>query len=302
MCTPATLPFVSVIIPVFNDAQRLRGCLEALVCQSYPRSCFEVVVVDNGSSDDPCAALAVLPTAQLANEARPGSYAARNVGLALAVGSILAFTDSDCVPEPDWIARGVARLHASPGCGLVAGGITLFFHDPLRPTATELYESVTAFPQQRYVERDHYGATANLFTRREVFDLVGSFDASLTSGGDREWGQRVYAAGLELIYADEVRVRHPARRSFGELAHKITRVTNGIERLRARRGGALPALTKALAKDLLPPARKIRGILTDRRLRGPAQRCQVIGVLLGLRYARAWARVRAHTGTLRHVR
>jgi glycosyltransferase involved in cell wall biosynthesis len=182
-------PFVSVIIPVFNDGERLRRCLLALGQQTYPRDRFEVVVVDNGSSEDVAAIVAGQAFVTLGHEARPGSYAARNTGLGLARGEVLAFTDSDCLPQPDWIAAGVARLAASPGCGLVAGKISVFFQDPQRPTATELYESLTAFQQHKYIERDHYGATANLFTRRDVFDVVGRFSDGLTSGGDREWGQ-----------------------------------------------------------------------------------------------------------------
>jgi glycosyltransferase involved in cell wall biosynthesis len=292
-------PLVSVIIPVYNDAARLRRCLLALAEQTYPR--YEVIVVDNGSADDVAAAVAGLPFVRLCAEARPGSYAARNAGLAQARGDLLAFTDSDCVPEPGWIAAGVARLQAAPGCGLVAGSIALFCAGP-RPTPVELYECLTAFPQQEYVERDHYGATANLFTTRAVMERVGPFAAALTSGGDREWGQRVHAAGLPLIYADEVRVGHPARRSFGELARKIARVTNGIERLRARQPGSFRPFARAVVKDLLPPAAKLGRIWRDRRLGGAATRAQVAGVLLGLRYARAWARVRARAGALAHLR
>lgn len=286
-------PFVSVIIPVFNDTARLRGCLDALARQTYPRARHEVVVVDNGSSDDVRAALGQVEGAIFAVERRPGSYAARNAGIAVARGEVLAFTDSDCLPQPDWIERGVARLLADPACGLVAGGITLFSHDPARPTAAELYERVTAFPQQKYVEKYHYGATANLFARRAVFARVGPFDAALASGGDREWGQRVHAAGLPLVYADEARVLHPARRTFAELSRKVARVTGGIEQLRARRPGSLRPFAKALLRDLLPPLGKIRGVWRDPRLAGAGQRLRVTGVLLALRYAQAWARLRA---------
>jgi glycosyltransferase involved in cell wall biosynthesis len=259
------------------------------------------LVIDNGSTDDLAAVIAGLAFVRLGVEPTPGSYAARNAGLALARGEVLAFTDSDCVPQPGWIDAGVARLQTRPGCGLVAGGITLFCTGP-RPTPAELYECLTAFPQQEYVERYHYGATANLFTTRAVMERVGPFAAALTSGGDREWGQRVHAAGLPLIYAEEVQVLHPARRSFGELASKIARVTNGIERLRARQPGSFLPFARAVLRDLLPPLPKIGRIWADRRLGGAVTRARVAGVLLGLRYARAWARVRARAGALGHLR
>ncbi len=288
-------PFVSVVIPVYNDAARLRRCLAALAAQSYPRGRYEAIVVDNGSSDGPDAAAAGLDFVVLAHEARPGSYAARNAGIALARGAVLAFTDADCVPEADWIARGVARLLADPPCDIAAGAVMLFVQDPARPTAAELYESLMAFPQQKYVEQERYGATANLFAWRRVAEQIGPFDAALASGGDREWGQRAHGAGLTLAYAEGARVGHPARRSFGELARKIVRVTGGIERLRARRRPSPMALAKAVARDLLPPPGRVRRIWADRRLRG-AQRLRVIAVLVGLRWAQAGARIGAHIG------
>jgi glycosyltransferase involved in cell wall biosynthesis len=287
-----TSPSVSVIIPVLNDSARLRRCLDALAAQSYPGDCYEVLVVDNGSQDDVAALVASYTIARFDREPRPGSYAARNRGLALARGEVLAFTDSDCVPRPDWLERGVGRLARHPECGLVGGAIDVFFQDPRRPTPTELYERLTAFPQQKYVETYHYAVTANMFTRRAIFERVGAFNGDLASGGDREWGQRVHAAGLPLVYADDVQIEHPARRRFGELATKIVRVTGGMEQLRAGRRGALAKVLRAAIKDMIPPADKIRGIWTDRRLAGASQRMKVTGVLLGLRYVQAWARLR----------
>lgn len=295
-------PFVSVIIPVFNDTERLGRCLVALEAQTFPRQQFEIIVVDNGSDHDVGAALGERENLIIAHEQRPGSYAARNAGLALAQGDVLAFTDSDCVPHPEWLARGVARLQANPEAGLVAGAINVFFQQANRPTAVELYESITAFPQHKYVAKYHYGATANVFAWRRVMDVIGPFNATLTSGGDREWGQRVYAAGLSLIYAEEVQVQHPARRSFDELSRKIVRVTGGMETLRREQPGSFASFAKDTVKDLLPPWSKIRGIWADKRLNSAAQRWQVTGVLLGLRYTQAWARVRARTGGLTHVR
>lgn len=295
-------PFVSVIVPVFNDPERLRLCLNALQHQSYQRDCYEIIVVDNGSREDIGAALGFPAGIQFVKEPQPGSYAARNTGVKMARGSVLAFTDADCIPHGEWIARGVARLQAHPEVGLVAGGIKVFFQDAERPTAVELYESITAFPQRKYVEEYHYGATANVFTWRRVMDKIGPFNAALISGGDREWGQRVYAAGLPLVYAEEVEIKHPARRSFEELSNKVVRVTKGMEALRRKQVGSFMPFAKDTVKDLLPPLGKIRGIWADARLHGTSQRCQVTGVMLSLRYAKAWARIRARAGGLEHVR
>src|SRR5262245_61424835 len=96
-----TPPFVSVIIPVFGDVEPLATCLDHLEHQTYSRACFEVIVADNGCPD---LARAVRGRdVRVVREPKPGSYAARNAGLAIAAGEIIAFTDADCLPSADWI-------------------------------------------------------------------------------------------------------------------------------------------------------------------------------------------------------
>jgi glycosyltransferase involved in cell wall biosynthesis len=234
---PATraqpMPGVSVVIPVFEHLERLGQALGAIEEQDYTGP-FEIVVVDNGA---PHVERIVRRAshARLVREPRPGSYAARNRGIAAARFEILAFTDADCIPDPHWLATGVRALLEHPSCGFVAGRIDLFVTDPERPTIAEIYESVAAFRQQAYVERSRFAASANLFTRRRVFERVGLFDDNLQSLGDCEWGRRVHAAGLSQHYVDQAAVAHPARRTVGELLRRARRITGGyynVSRLR----------------------------------------------------------------------
>lgn len=132
------LPFVSVIIPVLDDPVRLALCLQALEDQTYAADRYEVIVVDNGSVSDLAPVVVAFAHAQLAVEPRRGSYAARNMGIGLARGEVLAFTDSDCIPQPDWLEAGVARLMGAAGCGLVGGRVAIFARDERRPSAAEL--------------------------------------------------------------------------------------------------------------------------------------------------------------------
>jgi GT2 family glycosyltransferase len=229
-------PFVSVVIPVFDHAERLPACLAAIERQRYPPECYEVVLVDNGSREDLHAAAAGFPRVRIVEEAETGSYAARNRGLANARGNVLAFTDADCVPEPDWLAHGVRALLAAPGIGLVAGRIDLVFGDPRSPTAAELYESVASFRQRDYVERWGFGATANLFAFRHSFERAGPFDARLRSLGDREWGQRVCSTGLRPAYAHDAAVNHPARKTLAQLLRRTARMTGGFHALARTQG------------------------------------------------------------------
>ncbi|MEM9816514.1 MAG: glycosyltransferase [Cyanobacteria bacterium P01_D01_bin.6] len=230
-------PLVSVIIPVFNDTAGLQQCLVALDSQTYPQSRYEVIVIDNGS--DQIQAIESLVanhrTTRLVHESTPGSYAARNRGIAVATGEILAFTDADCIPNDDWLMTGVTTLTSISNCGLVAGRIKMLLQNPTRPTAVELYESIRALPQNEFVNQAHFGATANIFTYRQVFHTVGLFDSSLKSSGDLEWGQRVYAAGYQQVYAEACLVQHPTHTTLQSFCARARRLVGGHYDLQMKR-------------------------------------------------------------------
>jgi glycosyltransferase involved in cell wall biosynthesis len=256
-----TKPFVSVIIPVYNDAHRLALCLTALSSQTYPKSCYEVIVVDNGSLDNLEMVQRAFKNILFLKENRPGSYCARNRGIEAAKGEVLSFTDSDCIPAANWIESGVRKLLSSPKCGLVAGRIKLYFKDPKKQTPVEVYESIHAFDQKNMVENYHHGATANLFTYRQVIDDVGLFNADLKSGGDVEWGKRVFAHGYQQIYADDACVMHPARSEFREIYKKTTRVAGGLHDMGLRIDYDMKAAVVDLLKLFLSLAALMRRFL-----------------------------------------
>lgn len=294
--------FVSVIIPVFNDGERLRLCLAALAGQTYGRSRFEIIVVDNGSDDfeQIKAIVAAYDNAVLVVEPTPGSYAARNRGLGLATGEAIAFTDADCIPATDWLERGVARLRQETNCGQVVGRVNLFFADPKRPTAVELYESLTAFPQERLLRDQHGGATANVFTWRQVIDHVGPFDTRLKSNGDLEWGRRVLNAGFQQVYADEVQVDHPARRSLGELYRRTVRLAGGYYDVQLKQANSLAqrqrVFIQALLQNLVPPVFFVVNAFGDARLKSLDQKFKVSSVMVMVRYVSAWETLRIKFG------
>ncbi len=277
---------VSVIIPVYNDDRRLRVCLDCL--QAQPYSPFEVIVVDNGSDDLAAvtAAVEACPAARLVCESMPGSYAARNRGILEAKGEVLAFTDADCVPSVGWIAAGVAALRSQPNCGLAAGAIDVVMANPQHPV--ELFESVVALTQQKFVMQDHYGATANMFTWAAVFERVGWFDASLKSSGDVEWGQRVFAARYAQVYAEQARVQHPARSSFAQLARQASRHAGGFYDLRCRQAGSVwasnLAFFKLLGFHLMPPVRFALKVSEHPDLKGLWEKMKVVMTLAFVRW------------------
>ena len=185
--------FVSVIVPTYNDPDGLPRCLQALQGQSYPNHLYEIIVVDNGSCVDVEPIVKSFNKTRLLREEMPGSYAARNKGILNSKGCIFAFTDSDTIPSRDWLEKGIQHLYRTAGCGLVAGRIRIFFKKPNRPNPVELYESLVSHRQKEYVMDKKFGATANMFTFRSVFEKVGLFNTRLKSRGDLEWGQRVFS-------------------------------------------------------------------------------------------------------------
>jgi glycosyltransferase involved in cell wall biosynthesis len=297
-----TSSFVSIIIPVFNDAKRLKICLEALENQTYPKSLYEVIVVDNGSdpSQDIQGVVAQFGQAIASYESTPGSYAARNKGISLAKGEIIAFTDADCIPAANWIEQGVKNLRQIPNCGLVAGKIEIFFKNPQQLTTVELYESIMALPQKEFLEKHQYGATANVFTFRSVIDKVGCFDASLKSSGDVEWGQRVASFGYKQIYAEDTCVSHPARYSFNDLYKRTLRHAGGYYDLQIKKEKSFLERNKrfftSLAQDLTPPLMFAFNIFSDSRLKGFQQKLKVSLVLMFIRYVSAWEKLKLKFG------
>ncbi len=167
-------------------------------------------------------------------ELSPGSYAARNRGIAEAQGEVLVFLDADCVPAPGWLQAGIDCLQSHPDVDLVAGNIELTFATPQLSPA-ECFEKAFAFRQQQNVANG-VAVTANLFVRRRVFEEVGPFNAELMSGGDFEWTRRATSRGHRLLYCAEAVVRHPARASLSALAGKARRVTSGSQALYRERG------------------------------------------------------------------
>lgn len=294
-------PSVSVIVPVYNDVGRLRLCLDALMGQSLAPERWELLVVDNGSTEDVPAVVRGYPNARCLLETWPTSYAARNRGLAAARSEVLAFTDADAIPAPDWLERGLEAFVAEPDCGLVAGRVELCFQDPARPTAVELYESRTYLQQQK-LETTRFGATANLWTSRSVVERVGVFRADLKSAGDVEWGRRVHALGLRQIYAAQVLVRHPARRTLRELYRKTIRIEGGrFDLLGATRTGVQRA--KSLFQALRPPLRPCLRLWRDQSLPARRDRLKVVLLAVLVKYMRAAEHVRLQwTGRSRQFR
>lgn len=285
------VPFVSVIIPVYNDAERLCLCLEALEKQTYACDRYEVVVVDNASSEPVSEAVEHYPHASAEYEPRPGSYAARNRGIAVSRGEVLAFTDADCIPSERWIEEGVAGL-GSQHSTIIGGRIDVFPADAAHPNAVELYEMTYAFPQHQTV-KSGFSVTANLMTTREVMDEVGVFEAGFKSTGDKDWCIRAVNAGFKLSYCDRAVVLHPARRTLKEIHERHARFAGGhFDRSRSSRKEFNRARMRALMR-FKPPVRFAYDVISQEKPAGAGSKAKVIAVasFANWSYAIEWLRL-----------
>ncbi|MDA3878202.1 MAG: glycosyltransferase, partial [Halothiobacillus sp.] len=158
------IDYVSVIIPVYNDQIGVNACLAALAVQSYPKDRYEVIVVDNASKPSISVAPEYSFFTRLVVCHTQGSYAARNAGIAVAQGEVLAFTDADCVPERNWISTGVAALRGGEGDCVIGGEVALLL--PKRPTAVARYQHLEGFMQRENIEDRAFSVTANIFTSK----------------------------------------------------------------------------------------------------------------------------------------
>jgi glycosyltransferase involved in cell wall biosynthesis len=295
-------PFVSVIIPVYNDAKNLTYCLGALENQTYPENCYEVIVVDNDSDQKIDYLINQYPHSSLIEQKRPGSYAARNKGISIAKGEIIAFTDSDCIPFSDWIEKGVKDLLSSPNCGLLSGRIDLYFKSKNKMSAVEVYEKVNAFQQKNRIEMYNFGVTANLFTFKTVIDDVGHFKPNLKSGGDLEWGNRVYLLGYKQIYSENTCVLHPARNSFRQIFKKTKRVVGGLYDLNETKkymiNHIIKDLKKLLGSTLGLAKRFVLGLPPSEKFTSPKQKLQYLIVSFFIGSIKIYEKLRLSRGGL----
>jgi len=203
-------PLFTVIVPVFNDWEVLRHCLAALEVQSLPKDEFEVIVINNRPEPELPESMVLPQNVRLMHQPVPGSYAARNLGASAASGSILAFTDADCIPDPRWLEHARA-LFQDGDCDLIAGRVDIF-RQPHGSKTVYAYEKKYLFRQDENAEKGE-SVTANLFVKRHLFEAAGGFDASIKSMGDLEFTRRCTGAGSRMLYGEKVSIRHPARTS-----------------------------------------------------------------------------------------
>jgi len=279
-------PFISVVIPHLNQAEQLRNCLSSLKAQTLRADRFEIIVVDNGSKALPEAICGSFERVELLREPTPGPGPARNRGVQAARAPILAFIDADCLADRDWLATIAANFEEDGACQIIGGDVRIAYNDARRITMLEAYESIFAYRQQEYIERQGFSGTGNLAVRRSSYDAVGTF-AGKDIAEDREWGRRATGAGFTIRYVPEMLVFHPARTSFAELRAKWDRhVSHDFEECAQGGLGRLRWFVLAVAV-LGSPIFEIRRIACTPRVSRWRERLLAAIVLIRIRIYRA---------------
>jgi len=192
----------SVVIPAHNAESTLAACIEG--CLRQTESACEVIVVDDGSTDATGRVAQAFPVHYVRQDNR-GPAAARNRGAQEACGDVIAFTDADCVPDDQWLAKLAVGFDE----GVVAVGGAYGIVNPAHWLARMVHEEIAA--RHAHLEGDvDFLGSFNVAYRKAAFEAVGGFDASFrsASGEDNDLAYRLQDMGGRLRFTREAVVAH----------------------------------------------------------------------------------------------
>jgi lipopolysaccharide/colanic/teichoic acid biosynthesis glycosyltransferase/glycosyltransferase involved in cell wall biosynthesis len=208
-------PRISVVVPAYNSENTISCCLNGLLNQTIPRDQYEIIVVDDASKDNTRAVVQTYPDIRLVTIPHGGPAAGRNAGAKLAAGEILAFTDSDCVPTPDWLRCLTSPFEDAEIVGVKGAYRTLQSEIVARFVQLEYESKYRRMKQRSYIDFiDTYSAAY----RKDVFLQNNGFDTSfpVASVEDQEFSFRLASKGYRMVFAPSAIVHHQHDRSLGE--------------------------------------------------------------------------------------
>lgn len=210
----AYLPSVSVIVPVFNAESTLEECIRSIGELAYPKSKLELIFVNNASTDRSIDILNMYrEKIEIVYQVKRGPAAARNEGILKSSGEIIAFTDSDCKVDREWLNKIVQPLK-DKSVGIVGGKIS-----SKRPCnkIEEFGETIHDHDKAINEYRPPYVITMNWASRQSVLKEVGLFDESFIRCEDVDLSHRIMQAGYRFHYEPEAIIYHSNEKTLSGL-------------------------------------------------------------------------------------
>lgn len=198
-------PSVSVVVPVYNSERVIGQTITALKAQDYPF--VEIIIVDDGSTDSSASIIKSFPKVKYFYQNNQGPAVARNLGVENALGEIIFFTDSDCVPEADWIKKMVLCFKDS-STAAVCGSYNIANSGSILAQCIQdeiVYRHYHLMP----THPKSFGSY-NVAIRKNVFDEVGGFNKEFrnASGEDNELSYKILKSGGVIVFEREAKVAH----------------------------------------------------------------------------------------------
>ncbi len=193
--------FITIIIPAFNAESYIKECLDSLVNLDFPKKNFEIIVMDNGSSDRTVEIAQGYDVTILTAKGCTISTL-RNLGAARSKGNILAFIDADCIANKGWLKEAVSLLEREH-----VGAVGSWYELPLHPTYVE--EAWDVHMRNRRIDGQiDWLPSGNFIVLKEVFNRVGGFNETLITGEDVDICRRIRRTGSKIISDKKIAVIH----------------------------------------------------------------------------------------------
>jgi len=197
---------ISVIIPVLNAEMTIGACLDALFRQTVSQDTYEVIVVDDGSTDNTPNIISKYPGVRILRQEHINAGAARNLGVKHARGDIILFIDADCVPQEDWIEQMTKPMLENSSIVAVKGGYRTRQKNLIsRLVQLEFEERYKKMCKTKYIDFvDSYSAAF----RKEIFCQVGGFNARLNMSEDAQLSYSLSQKGYKMVFNKNAMTYH----------------------------------------------------------------------------------------------
>jgi glycosyltransferase involved in cell wall biosynthesis len=228
------LPFVSVVVCTYNRKNLLKSCINSIYAQDYPKSKFEIIIIDGGSTDGTKELCKQFPKIRFIVESKHGLAYARNKGAELARGSIVAYTDDDCIVDKNWLKNLVAGFQLSKSI-VGVGGPVYPLHPEIIPKKIHVKAALGLYDEGENTKLTQGIITSNSAFKKEIFKTI-KFDETLgvtrrgkliLCGEDTAFCQAITTSGYKLLYTPHAKVYHQINNERTKIPYIVKHALHG---------------------------------------------------------------------------